>query len=76
MTDSGCFLSCEERTPAEPVEQARMAERTGSRSLWMSDHCRPWNDGQGRSPFVRSVIGDGLITMMPDESLALPRLWG
>jgi len=57
MTEFGYFLSCEEHSPAELVEQARMAEQAGFTSLWISDHYHPWNDNQGQSPFVWSVIG-------------------
>jgi G6PDH family F420-dependent oxidoreductase len=53
----GYFLSCEEYTPAELVEQAQLAEQAGFESLWISDHYHPWNDEQGESPFVWSVIG-------------------
>jgi G6PDH family F420-dependent oxidoreductase len=53
----GYFLSCEEYTPAELVEQARAAEDAGFQALWISDHFHPWNDEQGESPFVWSVIG-------------------
>ncbi|WP_310962057.1 TIGR03557 family F420-dependent LLM class oxidoreductase [Nocardioides terrisoli] len=53
----GYFLSCEEFGPAELVEQARLAEQAGFDSLWISDHFHPWNDAQGESPFVWSVIG-------------------
>jgi G6PDH family F420-dependent oxidoreductase len=34
-----------------------MAERAGFDCLWISDHYHPWNDQQGESPFVWSVIG-------------------
>lgn len=57
MTRFGYFLSCEEHGPAELVEQARMAEQAGFDCLWISDHYHPWNDQQGQSPFVWSVIG-------------------
>lgn len=57
MPEYGYFLSTEEFTPAELVEQARMAEQAGFRALWISDHYHPWNDAQGQSPFVWSVIG-------------------
>ncbi|MDT9695400.1 TIGR03557 family F420-dependent LLM class oxidoreductase [Streptomyces sp. P17] len=57
MPEYGYFLSCEEFRPAELVEQARMAEQAGFQSLWISDHYHPWNDAQGESPFVWSVIG-------------------
>ncbi|MFB8771633.1 LLM class F420-dependent oxidoreductase [Streptomyces broussonetiae] len=57
MPEYGYFLSCEEHGPAELVEQARMAEQAGFQALWISDHFHPWNDAQGQSPFVWSVIG-------------------
>jgi G6PDH family F420-dependent oxidoreductase len=53
----GYFLSCEEYTPAELVEQARLAQDAGFEALWISDHYHPWNDNQGQSPFVWAVIG-------------------
>ena len=57
MPEYGYFLSCEEHGPADLVEQARMAEQAGFQALWISDHYHPWNDAQGQSPFVWSVIG-------------------
>lgn len=53
----GYFLSCEEHSPAELVEQARLAEDAGFAGLWISDHFHPWVDEQGHSPFVWAVIG-------------------
>ena len=53
----GCFLSCEESGPRDLVEQAKRAEHAGFHALWISDHFHPWNDAQGHSPFVWSVIG-------------------
>jgi G6PDH family F420-dependent oxidoreductase len=53
----GYFLSCEEYTPGELVDQARRAADAGFDALWISDHYHPWNDEQGQSPFVWSVIG-------------------
>jgi G6PDH family F420-dependent oxidoreductase len=53
----GCFLSCEENGPRALVEQARRAQDAGFHALWISDHFHPWNDEQGHSPFVWSVIG-------------------
>ncbi|GAA3836444.1 LLM class F420-dependent oxidoreductase [Sphaerisporangium flaviroseum] len=57
MTTFGYFLSSEEHGPKELVRQARLAERAGFESLWISDHYHPWLDEQGQSPFVWSVIG-------------------
>jgi G6PDH family F420-dependent oxidoreductase len=53
----GYFLSSEEHGPKDLVQQARWAEAAGFDSLWISDHYHPWNDEQGDSPFVWSVIG-------------------
>jgi G6PDH family F420-dependent oxidoreductase len=53
----GYFLSSEECDPATLVEQAKLAEESGFEALWISDHFHPWNDAQGQSPFVWSVIG-------------------
>jgi G6PDH family F420-dependent oxidoreductase len=53
----GYFLSSEENSPAELVRQAKLAEEAGFHALWISDHFHPWNDEQGHSPFVWSVIG-------------------
>jgi G6PDH family F420-dependent oxidoreductase len=53
----GCFLSSEEFGPRELIDQARRAEQAGFHALWISDHYHPWNDEQGHSPFVWSVIG-------------------
>jgi G6PDH family F420-dependent oxidoreductase len=57
MVSIGYFLSCEQYGPRELVAQARAAERAGFERLWISDHFHPWNDEQGQSPFVWSVIG-------------------
>jgi G6PDH family F420-dependent oxidoreductase len=53
----GYFLSSEEYSPAEIVEQAVAAEEAGFEALWISDHYHPWNDEQGHSPFVWGLIG-------------------
>ena len=53
----GYFLSSEEFGPRELVRQARLAEDAGFDGLWISDHFHPWNDEQGHSGFVWSMIG-------------------
>jgi G6PDH family F420-dependent oxidoreductase len=53
----GYFLSCEEWGPSELVQLAVKAQDAGFDRLWISDHFHPWNDEQGHSPFVWSVIG-------------------
>jgi G6PDH family F420-dependent oxidoreductase len=53
----GYFLSSEEFTPAELIEQATLAERAGFEALWISDHFHPWNDAQGQSAFVWTMVG-------------------
>jgi G6PDH family F420-dependent oxidoreductase len=53
----GCFLACEEFGPHALVNQAKRAEQAGFHALWISDHYHPWNDEQGHSAFVWSVIG-------------------
>ena len=62
----GYFLSSEEATPADLVKQAKLAEQAGFDALWISDHYHPWNDQQGESPFVWSVIGAlSQVTSLP-----------
>src|SRR3954454_2537001 len=53
----GYFLSSEEYSPRELIEQAKKAEQAGFHALWISDHYHPWNDQQGHSGFVWSTIG-------------------
>jgi G6PDH family F420-dependent oxidoreductase len=53
----GCFLSCEEWGPKDLIDQAVKAQEAGFHALWISDHFHPWNDEQGHSPFVWSMIG-------------------
>lgn len=53
----GYFLSSEEHTPAELLDQAIAAEEAGFSSIFISDHFHPWIDRQGESPFVWSVMG-------------------
>jgi G6PDH family F420-dependent oxidoreductase len=57
MVSIGYFLSCEEFGPKELVRQAKQAADAGFERLWISDHYHPWNDTQGQSAFVWSVIG-------------------
>jgi G6PDH family F420-dependent oxidoreductase len=57
MAKIGYFLSCEQWTPAELIDQAKRAEAAGFEALWISDHFHPWNDEQGQSPFVWGIIG-------------------
>jgi G6PDH family F420-dependent oxidoreductase len=70
MTRYGYFLSCEEFTPRELLEQARMAEQAGFTALAVSDHYHPWNDRQGQSGFVWAVIGAlSQVTSLPVTTL-------
>ncbi|MBR7829117.1 TIGR03557 family F420-dependent LLM class oxidoreductase [Actinospica sp. MGRD01-02] len=57
MARVGYFLSSEEFSPPELVEQAKMAEDAGFHALWISDHFHPWNEEQGESGFVWGTIG-------------------
>lgn len=57
MAKIGYFLSAEQFTPKELVDQAKRAEDAGFDALWISDHFHPWNDQQGQSAFVWGVIG-------------------
>ena len=66
MMKLGYFLSSEEHAPRSLVDQAKAAEQAGFDALWISDHFHPWNDEQGESPFVWSVIGAvGEVTNLP-----------
>jgi coenzyme F420-dependent glucose-6-phosphate dehydrogenase len=53
----GYWLSSEEHSPSELVENAKRAEAAGFGHVLISDHIHPWVDAQGHSPFVWSVIG-------------------
>src|SRR3954452_24213592 len=53
----GYFLSCEENDPRALIAQAKQAHEAGFHALWISDHYHPWNDEQGHSAFVWSMIG-------------------
>jgi G6PDH family F420-dependent oxidoreductase len=57
MAEIGIFFSSEERSAPEIVAAAAHAEQAGFRCAWLSDHFHPWNDAQGESPFVWSVLG-------------------
>jgi G6PDH family F420-dependent oxidoreductase len=66
MTRFGYFLSSEEFSPLELVDQARMAEDAGFEALWISDHYHPWTDAQGHSGFVWGTIGAlSQVTSLP-----------
>jgi G6PDH family F420-dependent oxidoreductase len=70
MTIIGIALSCEERSAPEIVRAAQRAEEAGFASGWVSDHFHPWNDAQGQSAFVWSVLGAiaGVTEKMPWET--------
>src|SRR5947209_20411283 len=53
----GYFLSSEEWGPRDLVDLAGKAQQAGFDGLWISDHYHPWNDEQGHSSFVWSVLG-------------------
>jgi G6PDH family F420-dependent oxidoreductase len=57
MAKIGYFLSSEQFTPKQLIDQAKRAEDAGFDALWISDHFHPWNDEQGQSAFVWGVIG-------------------
>ncbi|MEW2544245.1 TIGR03557 family F420-dependent LLM class oxidoreductase [Streptomyces sp. NPDC047002] len=70
MTAYGYFLSSEEFGPHELLDQARLAEQAGFEALAVSDHFHPWNDEQGQSSFVWSVIGAlSQVTSLPVTTL-------
>lgn len=62
----GYFLPSEEHPPNTLVRHAKQAEDAGFEALWISDHFHPWNDEQGESPLVWSVIGGiSQVTSLP-----------
>ncbi|AUG81656.1 LLM class F420-dependent oxidoreductase [Kitasatospora sp. MMS16-BH015] len=70
MTACGYFLSCEEFTPAQLLDQARLAEAAGFTHLAVSDHFHPWNEAQGSSPFVWGLLGAlSQVTDLPVTTL-------
>lgn len=70
MTSFGFFLSTEEFSPEQLLEQARLAQQAGFTHLAISDHFHPWNEAQGNSPFVWSMIGAlSQVTDLPITTL-------
>jgi G6PDH family F420-dependent oxidoreductase len=61
----GYSLSAEQFGPSELLDQAVRARDAGFEALSISDHFHPWNEAQGNSPFVWSVIG-ALSQVTPD----------
>jgi G6PDH family F420-dependent oxidoreductase len=57
MAEIGFFLSSEEHSAPVLVDTAARAEQAGFTTAWISDHFHPWNDEQGESSFVWSVLG-------------------
>jgi G6PDH family F420-dependent oxidoreductase len=57
MPTFGVTFSLEELTAPAVLEAAALAEQAGFRLGTVSDHFHPWNDDQGQSPFVWSVLG-------------------
>ena len=57
MVTFGYFLSSEEYAPEALIAQAAVAQECGFDALQISDHFHPWNNAQGQSPFVWSMIG-------------------
>jgi coenzyme F420-dependent glucose-6-phosphate dehydrogenase len=53
----GYWLSSEEHSPRDLVENAVRAEEAGFDHVLISDHIHPWVEAQGHSPFVWGVIG-------------------
>ncbi len=45
----GYFLSHEQFSPADLVEEAVAAEQAGFDSVWASDHFHPWQENQGHA---------------------------
>jgi alkanesulfonate monooxygenase SsuD/methylene tetrahydromethanopterin reductase-like flavin-dependent oxidoreductase (luciferase family) len=57
MAKIGVFFSAEEFSAPRILELAPRAEQLGFEKAWISDHFHPWNDEQGESAFVWSVLG-------------------
>jgi G6PDH family F420-dependent oxidoreductase len=65
MPDFGVTFSLEEMSAPAVIEAAALAEQAGFRLGSVSDHFHPWNDQQGESPFVWSVLGG--LSVVTDE---------
>jgi G6PDH family F420-dependent oxidoreductase len=65
MPDFGVTFSLEEMSAPAVLEAAALAEQAGFRLGSVSDHFHPWNDQQGESPFVWSVLGG--LSVVTDE---------
>ena len=57
MAEIGFTLASEDWKPRELIQLAQRAEEAGFEYALISDHIHPWNDKQGSSPFVWSLIG-------------------
>jgi G6PDH family F420-dependent oxidoreductase len=68
MMRIGYSLSAEQFTPAELLNQAQRARDAGFEALAISDHFHPWNEAQGNSPFVWSMVG-ALAQVVPELPL-------
>lgn len=64
----GYSLSSEEHPPNDLVRFAVEAADHGFDDIVISDHFHPWNDEQGESPFVWSVLG-GIAAAVPGVRL-------
>lgn len=65
----GYSLSSEQYTPAQLLDQARRARDAGFDALSISDHFHPWNEAQGNSSFVWSMVG-ALSQATPELALS------
>jgi G6PDH family F420-dependent oxidoreductase len=65
----GYSLSAEQFSPEELLDQAKRARDAGFESLAISDHFHPWNEAQGNSAFVWSMIG-ALSQVTPELPLS------
>lgn len=57
MVEIGYTMMCEQAPPAQLVDDAITAERTGFDYAVISDHYFPWLEEQGHSPYAWSVLG-------------------